>query len=68
MTNPWLNIPLADYEGHMVLPAVGQAEMLAAEFKALLNGHAPRSTRRAACIRAGYGAKRRRVVRVGPST
>lgn len=29
MTNPWVAIPLADYEGHMASPAVGQAEMLA---------------------------------------
>lgn len=41
MTNPWLAIPLADYEGHMALPAVGQAEMVAHEFKRLLKRHAP---------------------------
>jgi hypothetical protein len=29
MSNPWLNIPLDDYEGHMSLPAVGQAQMIA---------------------------------------
>ena len=29
MSNPWLSIPLEDYEGHMSLPAVGQAQMLA---------------------------------------
>jgi hypothetical protein len=27
--NPWLEIPLSDYEGHMELPQIGQAEMLA---------------------------------------
>jgi hypothetical protein len=32
MSNPWLNIPLADYEGHMSLPAVGQAQMIAEQF------------------------------------
>jgi MOSC domain-containing protein YiiM len=26
--NPWLEIPLADYEAHMALPAVGQAKLL----------------------------------------
>lgn len=30
MENPWLNIPLNDYEGHMDMPSVGQADMLAA--------------------------------------
>jgi hypothetical protein len=29
MSNPWLDIPLDDYEGHMALPTVGQAQMLA---------------------------------------
>ena len=28
MRSPWLDIPLGDYEGHMLLPSVGQAEML----------------------------------------
>jgi SAM-dependent methyltransferase len=27
--NPWLEIPLADYEAHMALPQVAQAELLA---------------------------------------
>jgi len=29
MRNPWLAIPLSDYEGHMALPGIGQAQMLA---------------------------------------
>jgi hypothetical protein len=32
--NPWLHIPLADYEGHMALPEIGQACMLADQFEA----------------------------------
>ncbi len=28
-TNPWLNLPLGDYEAHMASPSVGQAAMLA---------------------------------------
>ena len=32
--NPWLSIPLADYEAHMSLPGVGQAQMLAQELDA----------------------------------
>ena len=29
MSNPWLEIPLGDYEGHMAAPEVGQLEALA---------------------------------------
>ena len=36
MRSPWLDIPLADYEGHMALPRIGQADMLATQFAALL--------------------------------
>jgi SAM-dependent methyltransferase len=32
--NPWLEIPLADYEGHMDLPEVGQAAYLAGRLEA----------------------------------
>lgn len=28
-SSPWLTIPLEDYEAHMALPVVGQAQMLA---------------------------------------
>jgi len=34
--NPWLTIPLADYEAHMTLPQVGQARLLADLFAAEL--------------------------------
>ena len=34
--NPWLTIPLADYEAHMALPQVGQAQLLADLFAALV--------------------------------
>ena len=43
MNNPWLKIPLEDYEGHMALPDVGQAKMLAHEFLEILTVHAPKS-------------------------
>ncbi len=43
MRSPWLDIPLAEYEGHMSLPAVGQAEMLAAQFAELLVEYSPPS-------------------------
>ncbi len=43
MTNPWLEIPLADYEGHMALPEVAQAALLADIFEQALREHAPPS-------------------------
>jgi hypothetical protein len=49
VTNPWLTIPLADYEGHMALPDVGQAPMLAAEFETLLNAYGPVSAALIGC-------------------
>jgi len=41
--NPWLNIPLADYEGHMKSPGVRQAEALAELFAEVLAMRRPRS-------------------------
>lgn len=49
MNNPWLAIPLADYEGHMASPDVGQAEMLASEFEVLLKSHAPETVALVGC-------------------
>lgn len=43
MKNPWLTIPLDDYEGHMAMPDVGQAGMLANEFEELLKTYMPTS-------------------------
>jgi len=43
MRSPWLDIPLADYEGHMSLPTIGQADMLAAVFAEQLVTWAPGS-------------------------
>jgi len=41
--NPWLTIPLADYEAHMALPQVGQAQLLADLFAAELRARSPAS-------------------------
>ena len=41
--NPWLEIPLADYEGHMALPEVAQGTYLADTLERLVREHAPRS-------------------------
>jgi SAM-dependent methyltransferase len=43
MRSPWLDIPLQDYEGHMSLPRIGQADMLATQFAALLTEWTPLS-------------------------
>jgi len=39
MVNPWLNIPVADYEGHMSSPNVDQLSFLAGTFKETLEHH-----------------------------
>ena len=49
MKNPWLTIPLEDYEGHMALPGVGQAKMIANEFGQLLKTYAPTSAALIGC-------------------
>lgn len=43
MMNPWLKIPLTDYEGHMSLPSIAQAEMLAEELRLTLLKAQPES-------------------------
>jgi SAM-dependent methyltransferase len=43
MKNPWLDIPLADYEAHMLLPKVGQAQLLSDIFASALDELAPQS-------------------------
>lgn len=55
--NPWTEIPLADYEGHMSLPSVGQAQMLDAVFGQDLQAYAPESVAVLGCA-GGNGFKR----------
>lgn len=43
MRNPWLDIPLADYEAHMCMPAIGQARLIADQLEHLVRAHAPHS-------------------------
>ena len=43
MRNPWLDIPLNDYEGHMALPGVGQASLIAELFGHAIKRWAPSS-------------------------
>ena len=40
MTNPWLDIPASDYEGHMNSPSVAQLSFLAATFRESLKSYA----------------------------
>lgn len=54
--NPWTEIPLADYEGHMSLPSVGQAQMLDAVFGQDLRAYAPESVAVLGCA-GGNGFK-----------
>ncbi len=49
MRNPWLEIPLSDYESHMSLPTIAQAEMLAAELSAALRRFSPESVAVVGC-------------------
>jgi ubiquinone/menaquinone biosynthesis C-methylase UbiE len=64
MKNPWLTIPLNDYEGHMAMPDVGQAKMLANEFAELLKTYAPASTAIIGCA-GGNGFDEAAIAGVG---
>jgi len=57
MTNPWLQLPLPEYEAHMSLPQVAQAALLGAVFAELLEAYAPRSVAVLGCA-GGNGFKR----------
>ena len=43
MRKPWLAIPLAEYEGHMALPEIGHAQLLADELDFSVRQHSPKS-------------------------
>jgi len=57
MSNPWLTIPLADYEGHMSLPSIDQAKMLADRFELLIERTTPSSVAIIGCA-GGNGLER----------
>jgi ubiquinone/menaquinone biosynthesis C-methylase UbiE len=57
LNSPWLTIPLEDYEAHMALPAVGQAQMLAEQLAKLIERHAPASVAVMGCA-GGNGLER----------
>src|SRR5579862_5205630 len=43
MSNPWLDIPWADYEGHMGLPSIGQSGLIADQLDVWVKEKCPRS-------------------------
>jgi len=43
MSNPWLEIPLADYEAHMGLPSIGQSRLIADQLESLVRTFRPHS-------------------------
>ncbi len=57
MRNPWLDIPLADYEGHMALPQVAQAQLLSDIFAEALTEFMPQSVAVLGCA-GGNGFER----------
>ena len=57
MSNPWLDIPLADYEGHMSLPEVGQAPLLAQIFDSAVKRWSPANIALIGCA-GGNGFER----------
>jgi len=57
--NPWINIPLSDYESHMSMGTVGQAQMLSDIFADVLNRYLPKSVAMLGCA-GGNGFDRAR--------
>ncbi|MBS0417116.1 MAG: class I SAM-dependent methyltransferase [Proteobacteria bacterium] len=57
MKNPWCGIPLSDYEGHMDLPTVGQASLIADEFARVIECYRPSSAAMLGCA-GGNGLNR----------
>jgi hypothetical protein len=57
MNNPWLDVPLADYEGHMALPGIEQAQLLSDILFSTLEQFAPDSVAILGCA-GGNGFER----------
>lgn len=55
--NPWLEIPLQDYEAHMALPQIAQAQMLGDLLAEMCATHHPRSIALIGCA-GGNGLER----------
>ena len=57
MRNPWLDVPLGDYEAHMALPAIGQSQLIADQLDILVRTYAPSSVAILGCA-GGNGFER----------
>ena len=57
MKNPWLDIPLDDYESHMSLPHVGQAQLLSRLLGEAIESYGPSSIALLGCA-GGNGLER----------
>jgi len=57
MKNHWIEIPLCDYEGHMALPQVAQAQLLSDVFARALGQYSPESVAVLGCA-GGNGFER----------
>lgn len=69
MTNPWIAIPLEDYEAHMALPAVAQSGLIADELARVVEARMPKSVAVLGCAGGNgldrlIGSSARRVVAV----
>jgi len=57
MRNPWLDIPLGDYEAQMALAAIGQSQLIANQLDILVSTYAPSSVAILGCA-GGNGFER----------
>lgn len=57
MKSPWLDIPLDDYESHMTLPYVGQAQLLSRLLSEAIESYRPSSLALLGCA-GGNGLER----------
>lgn len=57
MKNPWLDVPLDEYEGHMAWPSVGQAQLLGDALSLAIERFAPQSIAVLGCA-GGNGFER----------
>ena len=57
MKNPWLDIPLDDYESHMALPYVGQSQLLSQLLGEAIDSYRPSSIALLGCA-GGNGLER----------
>lgn len=69
MRNPWLDIPLSDYEAHMALPTIGQLRLIADQLDTLIRTFSPCSVAIIGCAGGNgfdslVGAESERVVGV----